>query len=53
MRIVALASQGIATVGTLWIGYNMAVLAAIAANKHVDYVPVLHFPIKVFVWALS
>jgi hypothetical protein len=51
--IILRAVQGIAVTGSVWIGYNMLIFADIAAGAKMKYIPYLHFPIKLFVSALS
>jgi hypothetical protein len=53
MSMIVKASQGIAVIAAVWIGYNMLIFAEIAAGAHVKYIPYLHFPIKLLVNALS
>jgi hypothetical protein len=53
MRIVKMVGEVVAVVAAVWIGYNIVVLAEIAAGKHMKYIPYINFPIKAFVVALS
>lgn len=50
MRTVIRTFEAVVAFSMIWAGYNMLVFAEIAAGRHMEYVPYLHFPIKVFVW---
>jgi len=52
-EVVSFSLKGLGLIASLWIGYNMLIFAAIASGRHVEYIPWLHFPIKVFVMILS
>ncbi len=53
MTMIVNGLKSIAVISTVWIGYNMLIFAEIAAGRQVKYIPYLHFPIKLFVTALS
>jgi len=48
MRIIKKGLEAFAVLSAMLIAYNVVTVAEIAAGKHLDYVPWLHFPIKWF-----
>ena len=45
MRMIV---RGIGVIAAVLVGYNALIFVVIASGRHVDYVPWLHFPIKLF-----
>ncbi|GEM_PF-6869441 len=53
MKLTKTVLRGIAVTAALLVSYNMLIFVAIAMGKRVEYIPWLHFPLKLFISTIS